>query len=35
MNPELDRGAKVAYKPAVALIVVDIQKDFADPKGTL
>lgn len=35
MKPELDRGAKVAYGPGVALIVVDIQNDFADPKGTL
>lgn len=35
LNSELDSGAKVAYGPGVALIVVDIQNDFADPKGTL
>ena len=29
------RGAMVEYGPAVALIVVDIQNDFADRKGSL
>jgi len=29
------RGAMVEYGPALALIVVDIQNDFADRKGSL
>lgn len=35
MKPELNRDAMVEYGPEVALIVVNIQNDFADPKGSL
>jgi nicotinamidase/pyrazinamidase len=29
------RGSMLRYRPGVALIVVDVQNDFADPKGSL
>ena len=30
-----DRGARPTYGPGTALLVVDVQNDFADPKGSL